>query len=109
MEHKELFRIMYGSHIEHHSNYQDLKEEGKFAFDLLVDIIRNAQKENTIKNVNSEEIALSAWSMVHGVSHLVLEKQIFFDVISESKYKKLIKNLLKHLYKGIQVSKLSNS
>ena len=104
IEHKELFRIMYGSHIEHHSDHEYLKNEGQLSFQLLVDIIENAQKEGTVKKADAYEVALSAWSMVHGVAHLILEKQIFFDETPKGTYKTLIKNLLKHLYKGIQAS-----
>jgi AcrR family transcriptional regulator len=101
LEYTELFRVMYGNFIEAHSEHVRLKNAGQECFSVLVTILKNAQKKHLVQKSDPNEQALAAWALVHGVSTLIVEKQIHLDTMSRAKLRKTVKNVIKYLHQGI--------
>ncbi|MCB1156488.1 MAG: TetR/AcrR family transcriptional regulator [Leptospiraceae bacterium] len=102
LDNSELFRIMYGNMIKNHSSHEGLKKAGEQLYFTFEGIIKNAQTENLLRAGNTREIALSAWSLVHGISNLIVEKQLFFETWEIENLRKMVKRQLSLLYNGIQ-------
>lgn len=103
LDNKELFRIMYGHFIENHSDHEALRKEGESAFKILEKILIHCQEQNLIVKSDPEEIALAAWSMVHGIATLIVEKQMSFESYERKNTRKTIAKLMRYIYTGMQV------
>lgn len=89
-----LFKIIFSSIIEREHDYPDFVEISHRNFGLIVEVIENNQKAGILKQGDSELIALSVWSMVHGFISLVLEKQIPSSILKQTDLRTLLRNVL---------------
>lgn len=77
MEHPEQLRIMFSNAIEDRSQHPELQHTSSKSFQQLVDSVRDCQEQGLIKGQHDTLlVALSLWSMLHGLSMLVVERQI---------------------------------
>lgn len=67
IEHPQLFRLMFGGHLSF-SRHGDLARAAASPYRALVDAFR---AEPSI--ADPEKAAAAAWSLVHGLSHLLLD------------------------------------
>lgn len=67
LEHPQLFRLMFGGHIAF-SRHGELERAAASPYRALVDAFR---AEPSI--ADPEKAAAAAWSLVHGLSHLLLD------------------------------------
>ena len=100
IQNEELFRVMYGNKIKHHSKHERLKQKGEESFQVLYNIIKNCQEKNILKKKNTDSIVLAAWSLVHGLSILIVEKQLNFSNLNKSNLRNQVIQLQKELYLG---------
>jgi AcrR family transcriptional regulator len=67
LEHPQRFRLMFGGLLQI-AKYAALQKSARRAYQALVDSLRNN------KDIKDPEIAAAAaWSLVHGLSHLLLD------------------------------------
>jgi hypothetical protein len=76
VEHPAHFRVMFGPHFTRPLDPQTLTREDANAFGLLVDTIRACQREGVLREGEPRELALSAWSLVHGLAALLVDRQL---------------------------------
>lgn len=100
IQNEEIFRLMYGSKIKDHSKHENLKKIGDESFYVLHLIIKDSQEAGIIKKTNTESIVLAAWSLVHGLSILIIDKQLNFSIFDKSDIRKLVLNLQKQFFVG---------
>jgi AcrR family transcriptional regulator len=72
MEHPAHFRVMFGPHFSHPP---DLGAEGgdTDSFGLLVGSLSEAQRAGMVREGDIQPLALSCWSMVHGLASLLVD------------------------------------
>jgi hypothetical protein len=58
------------------NQYPTLTQAGKKAFAILVNEIASGQQESVFRQENPTELALVAWSLVHGLSMLAIDGQL---------------------------------
>lgn len=75
-EHPTHFKIMFGSTDLQLENYPELAKTSRYTFDLLVELVVDCQKENSIQSGDPYELAAVNWSYVHGLSHLLIGKKL---------------------------------
>ncbi len=75
-DHPSHFRVMFGREIADRSAHPSLREAAQETFRLLVDAIADCQRAGLVRGEDPEELALSAWSMVHGFSALLIDGQL---------------------------------
>ena len=68
-------------------------------FRLLVEAIAESQRAGLIRAGDVEELAVSAWSMVHGFSALVIDGQL--DVVAGRSIEDLAASVARDLYLGL--------
>ncbi len=76
MANPELMRSMLKSLSFDLKRFPDLDHTSHQAFEALVGIIRRCQEAGLAARRNAEEQAVAAWSMIHGITLLILERQI---------------------------------
>lgn len=70
------YRLMFSGEIASPEAYPDLATAGKAVFDTLVTTIQQGQVEHKIKSGEPRTLAYVAWATVHGLSSLLIDKQI---------------------------------
>jgi AcrR family transcriptional regulator len=70
------YQVMFRTSLENEHKDSDLAKAATKAFSLLVDIIAEGQKAGVFRQDNSKELAQVAWSLVHGLSMLLIDGQL---------------------------------
>jgi AcrR family transcriptional regulator len=74
--HPAHFRVMFGPELADRSAHPSLAEAAAEAFRLLVAAIAACQKAGFAREGDPEELAVTAWSTVHGLSALIVNGQL---------------------------------
>ena len=74
--HPAYYRVMFSAFQPGESTCPDLNDAGDDAFLVLVGAITQGQTADKIKSGNSQQLAWVAWSLVHGLAMLVIERQL---------------------------------
>ena len=74
LEHAAHFNVMFGS--VSHIPYPDLAEAAGDAFQQLIRLIEACQSEGLLRDGSSREFAFVVWSLVHGVTVLLIGEKI---------------------------------
>ena len=75
-EHRSHYRVMFGGFIESCSKDAEFIEEAKSAFQVLVDALVEQQQLGLVRKDDPLLQARLIWSMVHGISMLVIDGQL---------------------------------
>lgn len=70
--HPELHNLMFGGIIPQNKKTESLQHAGQRAFECLENLIKNGQSQAIFKSDSTESLSLAAWSMVHGLSALMI-------------------------------------
>lgn len=95
MKHPALFRLMYGRFAQEHQN-DHLKNLSQLAYQGMLFAVANAL---TIapESRHAQIIATKSWSVVHGLSHLIIDGQ--FDHLTEEQKILMIEEILATTYR----------
>ncbi|MEL6129327.1 MAG: TetR/AcrR family transcriptional regulator [Cyanobacteria bacterium J06628_4] len=74
--HPAYYRVMFSAFQPGESACPDLNDAGDEAFSVLVGAITQGQTANKIKPGDPQQLAWVAWSLVHGLAMLVIERQL---------------------------------
>lgn len=90
-----LFRLMYGRFVAMHED-ETLKSLAKLSYTGMIYVAANSFGLS-VDSLEAKVIAMRVWSVVHGLSHLIVDGQ--FDDLSSSERDQMIERVLS----GIQV------
>lgn len=99
VENPNHLQVMFGNVFKDYKKYPNLKQVSEQSFALLVETIKDCQKAGVMKKSNAVQLALVAWSAIHGLSMLTIEKRNKW--ISENN-SRIIKILGDVLYNGMK-------
>ncbi|MFZ0888169.1 MAG: TetR-like C-terminal domain-containing protein, partial [Candidatus Binataceae bacterium] len=74
--HRSHFRVMFGLEAADKSSYPGLRAAAEEAYGLLLEAIRDCRREGLLAPGDPSEQALAAWSVVHGLSVLIADRQL---------------------------------
>lgn len=74
--HPSHFRVMFGRETADRSAYPSLREAAAGTFRMLVDAIMDCQRAGLVRSGEPQDLALAAWSSVHGVAALLVDDQL---------------------------------
>lgn len=94
IKHPTLFKLMY-SRFAHQHNNDELKKLSKLAYDGLRYASSNALKIDP-ESPTARKLAVTAWSTVHGLSHLLIDGQ--FDDLTDNEKNEMIDQVLSTAY-----------
>jgi AcrR family transcriptional regulator len=75
-ENPSQFRVMFGAELGDKRRYRELLEADQAVFDLLCGAIARAQAQGELPAGEPVSMGLVAWSMLHGVTALVVDGQL---------------------------------
>lgn len=78
LQHPETYRLMFGMKASQF-NHNEMDSGHSEGFCVLEDVIRLGLIKQQFNALNADDIATSAWSMVHGYTSLVLDGLIEVD------------------------------
>lgn len=102
VKHPSHFRVMYGVKIEGGEEHPELMEAGNAAFAVLYELIEEGLRAGELREDPAMSLALSAWSVVHGLASLLVEGMLP-DGIGEPK--ELARLVTRSLMEGLAVKK----
>jgi len=71
-----LFRLMFGPEAADKERYPAVREAGARAYQVLLDTIGACQQAGAVRGGDPEDLALAAWSAVHGLSCLIVDGRL---------------------------------
>ncbi len=74
--HRAHFRAMFARELIDKSPYPDLAKAASEAFSVLYDTILEGQRARATRRGDPSEQAFAAWSIVHGLAHLIVNEQL---------------------------------
>lgn len=74
--HPAYYRVMFSAFQPGESACSELNDAGDEAFSVLVGAITQGQTADKIKPGDPQKLAWVAWSLVHGLAMLVIERQL---------------------------------
>jgi AcrR family transcriptional regulator len=74
--HPAHFRVMFGSDLADLAAYPDLQEAGWASYRVLTDAIEACQRAGLVRAVAVQDLALTSWSLVHGLAMLLVDRQL---------------------------------
>ncbi|WP_223646326.1 TetR/AcrR family transcriptional regulator [Corallococcus sp. EGB] len=76
VRHPPHFRVMFGPHFTRPRSPPQMVEGEADAFRLLVDTIEAGQAAGLLRAGESRPLTLTAWSLVHGLASLFVDRQL---------------------------------
>jgi AcrR family transcriptional regulator len=76
LAHPSYLRVMFGSEVPDKAEHPALKAAGERTFTLLVQAITECQAVGQVRNGAPEELAVAAWSIVHGLAALLVDGKL---------------------------------
>lgn len=68
-----LYKLMFGPVIDDPLVYPELREAGRDSFDVILGIVQQGLAEGSFTPERADLIAMSCWSMVHGIASLSID------------------------------------
>ncbi|MBD3276563.1 MAG: TetR family transcriptional regulator [Candidatus Marinimicrobia bacterium] len=102
LNHRNHLRIMFGDIGDELPEFDHLREAAEQAFGGFVEIIALCQEHGIVKQGSPAQIAMSAWSMVHGITILLMEKKLPPSLLQNTSDTQLIEQSMRDLFTGLQ-------
>ncbi len=77
------FRITFSGIVEIEQNYPDYVEQSKRCFALVVAVVADCQADGILKSGDTQLVAVSIWSCIHGFVQLLLGNQLPGTLIAQ--------------------------
>jgi len=102
LNYPSYYRVMFGTRIENSYFSDDLKPESIPVFKLLRDIIIASQEKGLLKDGDPHEMAMAAWSIVHGFAMLRIDHHIPDQQMNKKKLRELQRTVVLTLFSGLR-------
>jgi AcrR family transcriptional regulator len=89
-----LYKLMFSGILEHEQAFPDFVLISKASFQLLVDLVVRCQAAGVLPEGPADVLAVSVWSLVHGFTALLLERQVPHTVLDRYSLRELIRETM---------------
>jgi AcrR family transcriptional regulator len=96
------FRAMFHSAVSDPASSPSLADAAGAAFDVLVDAIARCQRAGDVRDGPPRQLALGAWSIVHGLAILAVEHQLANRGFTSEDPIALAADVTQQLYLGLR-------
>jgi AcrR family transcriptional regulator len=95
----QYFQVMFGRAATPQATYPELLTAGRSAFGVLQRVIESGQRAGWVAHGDAHELAVVAWSQVHGLATLLLEGQLQLE--DEARCEALVRRSVDILHAGL--------
>ena len=78
VEHPAHYRLMFGAELAEKARYPALQAAGDAAFAVLTGVLERGQAAGQVRRAPVRAQALAAWSLVHGLTTLLIDQRVSF-------------------------------
>lgn len=96
----EAFRIMFGHAVIHKENYPELMRAFDKTLEPLIECIDACQRAGVVCDGPTRQLAMLAWSAVHGQAALLVDHQLSMLLKEHESIEQLATQLTMSLYRG---------
>jgi len=101
LAHPSHLRIMFGPEISDKAAHPALHAASEEAFGLLVAAIAEAQRGGHVRAGDARELAVATWALVHGLSALLVDRQLREHVRTRADAERLAARVATVLHEGL--------
>lgn len=101
VEHPAHFRVMFGPHFTRPPDRSLASNPETNAFGLQVHIIQEGQKAGELRDQPAMDLALAAWSLVHGLASLLVDRQLEQSLAAAGGVEALARSQIRLLFAGL--------
>jgi AcrR family transcriptional regulator len=101
LAHPSYLRVMFGSEVPDKTTYPSLKEAADRTFALLVQTITDGQAAGQVRGGDPVELAVAAWSIVHGLAALLVDGKLKDHVRSPAEAERLAGRVIELFMLGL--------
>jgi AcrR family transcriptional regulator len=84
VKHPAHYRLMFGPELAESERYPALEEASDAAFAALTTVVERGQAAHEVRPGSVRDQALAAWSLVHGLTTLLIDQRLSFLGVSTS-------------------------
>ena len=104
-QHADHFKLMFGAVLPIRTeNHPELDRTANELFQRFVSIIELCQQAKVLRSGDPKQLALSAWSSIHGLVSLLINQNLTFLQISSAQSQSAMRTLTRHLIDGLRLS-----
>jgi AcrR family transcriptional regulator len=102
VEHPAHYRLMFGAELADKARYPVLQEASDAAFGVLTGVLERAQASGQVRRNPVLDQALAAWSLVHGLTTLLIDQRTDFLGASIGKAEQHARRAVMALFEGLR-------
>lgn len=103
IRHPNLYRLMF-DHYHDFDTHRELKEKSDQAMAFVVETLYGEDifdAANPLQFYQAYPLAITCWSLFHGLSHILIERQVKVSLRSRKQVARFIDDALDQLIKGV--------
>ncbi len=97
LEQPDHYRVTFSNAIEQEADYPEYVEVAHGSFDALVDLVRACQEAGVVAPGPADLAAVQLWSLVHGLTSLLINRQLPQRLRTTPARRLLLRTLSSHL------------
>ena len=102
LDNPAYIREMFSGLTIARAEYPALYAASKASFRLIVEIVEHGQRQHTIRPGDPQEITITLWSLMHGLTMLLVEDQIPDAKANPAAIEHLTVSCLQSLFSGVE-------
>ncbi len=102
VEHPAHYRLMFGPELADKARHPTLQAASDAAFAALTDALERGQAAGQVRPGSVRDQALAAWSLVHGLTTLLIDQRLSFLGVSTSEAERQARVTGAALFEGLQ-------
>jgi AcrR family transcriptional regulator len=101
VEHPAHYRLMFGPELAEKERYPVLKQASDATFAALTSVLERGQAAGDVRPGSVFDQALAAWSLVHGLTTLLIDQRLAFLGVSTSEAERRARSAGAALFGGL--------
>jgi AcrR family transcriptional regulator len=101
VERPSHYRLMFGPELAERERHPALQQASDAAFGILVTLLERGQAAHEVRPGSVRDQALAAWSLVHGLTTLLIDRRLSFLGVSTSEAERQARRAGTALFEGL--------
>ncbi len=101
LEHPQEFRLMFLPELRSDAVRTEVERAGRAGYERMVALVTQLQVEGRVAEGDPEEVAISAWAVMHGLATLMIDGPLYRNTRTAKGRETLVSNAVEHLLFGV--------